>query len=233
MHGLYGRLSTVTDLRRFMEHHVVCVWDFMSLVKSLQRDFGGWSLPWVPARDPVVARFLNEIVLDEESDDIGGRYLSHYELYLEAMDEVGADAAPARHMIEAVQAGVEVSVAAHGAGLPVAARRFLDTSLALLERSLPARAAVFYYGREQAIPPMFSEILAQLEDRGLRCPSMRAYLERHIECDGTRHGPMARALLDASLRGAGPEAAVEADDAARIALSARLSLWDAIEAELN
>ena len=47
-HPVYEAVSTVTALRTFMERHVVCVWDFMSLVKSLHRDIVGWTLPWVP-----------------------------------------------------------------------------------------------------------------------------------------------------------------------------------------
>jgi hypothetical protein len=30
---------------------VICVWDFMSLDKSLHRDIVGWTLPWVPPRN--------------------------------------------------------------------------------------------------------------------------------------------------------------------------------------
>ena len=33
--GLYARLQTLPELRRFMEHHVFAVWDFMPLLKAL------------------------------------------------------------------------------------------------------------------------------------------------------------------------------------------------------
>ena len=50
------------------------------------------DLPWTPPRNPLAGRLINDIVLDEESDlAADGRALSHYESYLQAMQEVGAD----------------------------------------------------------------------------------------------------------------------------------------------
>ncbi|MEM1453373.1 MAG: DUF3050 domain-containing protein, partial [Planctomycetota bacterium] len=99
-HPVYRSLSTADDLRRFMEHHVVCVLDFMSLVKSLQRDLTSVGPVWVPPADPEAARFINEIVLDEESDAaFGDRPASHFEWYLAAMDQVGADTGPIRDVV--------------------------------------------------------------------------------------------------------------------------------------
>lgn len=100
-HPVYG-LRDMADLRRFMECHVYSVWDFMSLVKYLQHRLAPAGAPWYPPQDAEVSRFINELVLAEESDcvpapDGGERCLSHFELYCGAMSELGADAdAPRR-----------------------------------------------------------------------------------------------------------------------------------------
>jgi hypothetical protein len=230
-HPVYQAVDTLTSLRAFMERHVVCVWDFMSLVKSLHRDIVGWTLPWVPPRDAHAARLLNEIVLDEESDSVGGSYLSHFELYVVAMGEVGADAAPITRLVDGVRAGNHVMEAAHAAGVPEACRAFLRTSFALLEQPLHARAAAFYYGRELAIPRMFLPLLERIEASGLRCDGLRTYLTRHIEHDGERHGPLSWQLLERLCQG-DPGKWQDARAAAMMALEARLALWDAIAATI-
>ena len=91
-HNLYSNIKTIQDLRTFVQIHVFAVWDFMSLLKSLQRKLTCTSTPWLPNNNSQTAYLINEIVLAEETDinQIGQRK-SHYELYLEAIKSFGAD----------------------------------------------------------------------------------------------------------------------------------------------
>ena len=126
-HPLYAGIKTQAHLRVFMESHVFAVWDFMSLLKALQAKLTCISLPWLPTRLPESRRFINEIVLGEESDLYKGRSVSHFELYLEAMQECEADVGPILDLLAQIAASpVEFSVMS--ASAPSAARLFMNST---------------------------------------------------------------------------------------------------------
>lgn len=227
-HRLYDVIRSPAALRTFVEHHVVCVLDFMSLLKSLQRDLTCVTVPWVPTPDPESAQLIHRIVLDEESDTRSdGRVMSHFAWYLEAMDEVGADSEPARELVGFLSRGTPLMDALQVSALPPAARAFGEATAKLLQQPLHARAAAFFHGREEVIPEMFVAILERLESQGLRCDSLRAYLQRHIDIDASDHGPQAKRLL-ARLFHDDPALRAEAEQAALESLAARERLWNTI-----
>lgn len=232
-HPLYASLEDVDDVRRLMETHVFAVWDFMSLTKALQRRLTCVEVPWLPPADPELARFVNEIVLGEESDEAEpGRPLSHCELYVRAMDEVGADARPFRAFLARLRRGVPVRTALAAPGVPAPARTFVAFTLKTARRPAHEVAAAFLFGRESVIPDMFRRILARRGAlRGPRLKSFRLYLDRHVAVDEGHHGPMAERLL-ASVCGADAAKWRAAETAARAAIAARLRLWDGVRAGL-
>jgi len=232
-HRLYELIADEESVRFFMQRHVVCVWDFMSVVKSLQQDLAGTSLPWVPPQNPLAARLINEIMLDEESDDLpGGGYGSHYNLYLMAMDELGCDTQPMTSLIDALRLGTPLEAALLKSTLPEEALRFAEKTFELLDLPLHARAAVFLHGREEVIPQMFIAFVRSLRSKQVPCDLLLHYLERHIEVDGERHHPMAQKMMLA-LCGSNQSMWQEAEQAAQRALNARVQLWDTMAQQLE
>jgi Protein of unknown function (DUF3050) len=223
-HPLYARIWTAEDLRVFMESHVFAVWDFMSLLKALQRRLTCVAVPWRPTEWPESRRFINEIVLGEESDVFKGRAVSHFELYLEAMQEAGADVEPISRLLERLAAGdLDLD------RVPEAAGRFMRATFGLIDSGgVHELAAAFTFGREDLIPDMFRSLVRDLNAKlGGRFGKFQWYLERHIEVDGEDHGPLSLRMV-ADLCGTDARRWEEAAMAAEEALLARIALWDGI-----
>ena len=233
-HPIYAAVQSLDDLRVFMQHHVYSVWDFMSLIKYLQNEVAPARWPWTPSVDATVARFINELVLEEETDiGLPGQEgnTSHYALYLSAMREVGADAAtPARFVAAAGERGIEAALATGLAPAPAA--EFTRTTFAFLDSGRPhAVAAALALGREHVIPAMFRAFLARMAVTEAQAPSFHYYLNRHIHLDEDFHAPLSLRLL-ASLCGDSAEKWREAEAAAEAAVNARIRFWDGVLAAL-
>jgi hypothetical protein len=236
-HPLYAKVDSVADLRAFMEHHVWAVWDFMNLVKAIQRRFTATEIPWTPRGDATVRRFVNEIVLEEESDEhpAGTGFLSHFELYVRSMHEVDARTEQVSSFVDRLGAGVAFEDALAASGCPPAVSRFLTTTWAAAGATDEELIAAFAFGRETVIPIMFDRILSEagaLGEAGL----LKHYLVRHVQLDGESHGDMAEYLL-VSACGDDPDRWARAETSARACLEARAHLWDAVgelvDAKLN
>jgi hypothetical protein len=233
-HPVYRRIETLADLRVFMEHHVYAVWDFMSLLKALQRELTCVELPWVPKGNPATRRLINDIVLEEETDlDPEGQPTSHFELYLRAMQEAGADTAPAHRLLAALAEGASVPAALAAAQAPASVQEFVKHTFSVITAGQPhAIAAAFTFGREDVIPDMFRSLIADL---GQRFPgqldTFTYYLNRHIELDEDHHAPLAHQMVR-DLCGADATRWHEATEVAQQGMAARVALWDGIAAAL-
>ncbi len=234
-HPLYSRIKTLDDVRTFMEHHVFAVWDFMSLLTSLQRGLTCVEVPWVPVGDGGVRRLINEILLEEESDSApDGGYTSHMELYLRGMRECGADTSRIDKLLSLIADRVPLKSALSESKIPEASRAFVETTLSIVSSgSMHRIAAAFTLGREKVIPDMFSKIISDLN---VQFPgqfkTFQDYLSRHVELDKERHSPMGLQMLQ-TLCEDDPDKWREASETAKTALGARLSLWDGITISLT
>ncbi|MGH9869199.1 MAG: DUF3050 domain-containing protein [Candidatus Polarisedimenticolia bacterium] len=232
-HPVYARLGELPALRVFMTSHAFTVWDFMSLLKTLQRRLTCVEVPWLPSADAAAGRLVNEIVLGEETDEIApGRYTSHYDLYLVAMKEIGADSGPIRDFVGLLARGVPAEKALADLPVPASTKKFVLGTLHTCRAATPEVAASFLLGREDLVPAMFRTIITELESRGTSCASFRLYLDRHVQLDEERHGPMAKKLLQ-SLCGEDPQKWREATEVAQQALGARRELWDGVLAAIE
>lgn len=229
-HPLYEALCDEPSLRIFMRSHVFAVWDFQSLLKALQRCVSCVEVPWVPSADPEARRFVNEIILDEESDDApGGGHLSHFELYLQAMQECGAEMGPIRTLLGDLHQGRDLDEALVRPEIPRGVASFVRHTMAVAaSRQAHCIAAAFAYGREELIPAMFRRLVDRLAGvTPQRWFTFRYYLDRHIQQDAERHAQQSKALV-ARFCGTDNTLWAEAEETARASLEARRRLWDEV-----
>ena len=160
LHWVYSQVNDLQTLRTFMSSHVFAVWDFMSLLKTLQNRLTCMSTPWYPPEDAVSARLINEINLEEETDEVRtGLYMSHFELYLRSMEELGSDREPIDTFLGRLRSGETIDVASENLTVPKPTTNFVQHTLETTQKLTHEVAASFLFGREAIIPGMFREIL--------------------------------------------------------------------------
>jgi hypothetical protein len=231
-HPLYSALDTHQAITTFMEHHVFAVWDFMSLLKSLQRQLTCVELPWVPSGPTGSRRLINDIVLVEESDELHGGFISHFELYLAGMAQAGADRYIIDTFLGLLRQGTGVSAALTAAGVPGPSAEFVNTTWQFIQQApVHSQAAAFAFGREDLIPDMFEQVVKVNANEGGQLDTFVDYLARHIEVDGEQHTPMAMQML-ADLCQDDQAKWQDCADTVNQALDARMRLWDGILAAI-
>ncbi|GAA0341182.1 DUF3050 domain-containing protein [Actinoallomurus spadix] len=226
-HPLYHQLNSMDAVVAFMEHHAFAVWDFMSLLKSLQRTLTCVQVPWVPSGPTGSRRLINDIVLVEESDELGTGFISHFELYLQGMRQAGADTTRVDAFLDLLRTGRPVLSSLKEAGAPEPAAEFVATTWEFIENApVHCQAAAFAFGREDLIPDMFDQVAALNAEYGA-LSTFVDYLRRHIQVDSEEHTPMAMQML-ADLCGDDHGKWAQCEETINLALAARTRLWDGI-----
>ena len=235
-HPLYEKVKTVEDLHQFLESHVYAVWDFMSLLKALQEKLTCTTTPWFATQNPETRYLINEIVLAEESDlTLDGKRLSHFEMYVEAMQSCGAQTSELDAFLQNVVDTKNVFIAIKQSDLHPKIKAFLEFTFRIIEEGKAHKiAAAFTFGREDLIPNMFTEILRNFQNNFPETDLSKLiyYFERHIELDADEHGPMAMQMIT-ELCQDDEHKWKDVEEISILALEKRIGLWDAIEEKIE
>jgi len=235
-HSLYEKVKTIDDLHCFLENHIYAVWDFMSLLKALQNKLTCTTTPWLPVGNPAVRYLINEIVVAEETDlTIDGSRQSHFEMYLDAMQQCGANTQEISAFLENVKVTQNIFVSIKQSNLHPNVKSFLEFTFRIIEEGKSHEiAAAFTFGREDLIPSMFTEILKnfQVNFPEMDLSKLIYYFERHIELDSDEHGPMAMQMIT-ELCGTNETKWKEVEEVSMRALEKRIGLWDAIKEQIT
>jgi hypothetical protein len=234
-HKVYSLINDIDDLKIFMQHHIFAVWDFMSLLKSLQRNLTCVSVPWFPVGSADTRYLINEIVVGEESDvDENGVRKSHFELYSDAMKQAGAEMMQINQFIDLLKAGTSVTDALNAVEMSQSIKDFVGFTFNIIgSEKAYLQSAIFTFGREDLIPGMFYSIINDIHQKFPESVSVfKYYLERHIEVDGDHHSHLALEMT-ANLCGNDEAKWQEAETAIIESLKQRIKLWDGVYEEIS
>jgi hypothetical protein len=233
-HKVYSVINDVEDLKIFMQYHIFAVWDFMSLLKTLQSNLTCTSVPWFPKGSADTRQLINEIVVGEESDiDSFGNRKSHFELYLDGMHQCGADTSQIEKFITVLKRTGDFNLAFTSSETPKQARDFVDFTFRIIGSNKDyLQSAIFTFGREDLIPGMFLSIINDIHKNFPDSISIfKYYLERHIEVDGDHHSHLALQMTS-NLCGKDEQFWKEAEQASIESLQKRINLWDGVYNEI-
>ena len=231
-HAIYKKINCVDSLAYFAERHVIAVWSYNALLRSLQRDVVALSMPLNSEPQKMAIRLITEMVLNEEVDDLGdGSFQSHMELYLEAMRDINCDLSSVFSFFDQLNQGSSESEIFASSGFSREVENYARNTLKVLAQPLHVRAAALFYEGEPYIPDNFLFSIWALKDR-VPVDRFVEYFERHIE--GLKHQDYsASGRMVEILCAFDPQLNLEAERMAERMMKKRVELWNSISVGLD
>lgn len=234
-HKVYSAIKDIDDLKVFMQFHIYAVWDFMSLLKTLQSNLTCTTAPWFPKGNADTRYLINEIVAGEESDvDLNGIRKSHYEMYLDAMNQCGADTSNIKVFTDILKNTGFFNTAYLSSKTPQEAKDFVEFTFKIIGSGKDyLQSAIFTFGREDLIPGMFISIINEMHKKFPNEISIfKYYIERHIEVDGNHHSHLALQMTQ-NLCMDNEQYWKEAKESVIQSLKLRIELWNGVYRQLT
>jgi len=234
-HPVFVAVNSILRLQRFVEIHVYAVWDFMCLIKALQRKLIRCQRLWLPPQNPLANHLIHSLMIEEESDHYGdNQYSSHFEWYVSAMQTCGANTQSITQFIQAIRDSMTQDRLLSQPYIPIAARRFVADTFTVINQPAHAIAASLAFAREQITSGMFTRMvntLSQVGNTACLTPFLN-YCQRHIELDTDQHSTQSKQLV-AELCKEDESKWQTVEQTALFSLQSRLRLLDGINAAIQ
>ncbi|RZA19083.1 MAG: DUF3050 domain-containing protein [Proteobacteria bacterium] len=229
-HKLYKMIRDETSLKTFVEHHVLCVWSYGFLMRNLYKDLVGRLEPLATQQQKEAQRLIAEMVVEEEfAEQDDGSSASHLELYIEAMQMIGADTGPTISLFDMYENGQDWKIGLQQSNFPSLAARYARCILSFAERPLHERAALLFYEGEPFIPDTFLQSISGISPGA---DSLVEYFEQHIE-GLKKPGFSASGRLVELFCGDNETLNDEAEKAAELIMNLRIELFNDIAEKIE
>lgn len=180
-HKVYDKIHDSKTISAFMEYHIICVWAYDALLKSLQKDLLGHATPLLSDEQKEAIHLICEIALEEQVEALpDGGFQSHMELYLDNMVDENCDTTPTLEFFRNLEHSVPIPRALRRSGFDKAVVDYGLGIMKILESEPHKKAAALFYEGEPFIPDAFLIRLNELSEIQA-AEGLIDYFERHIE----------------------------------------------------
>ncbi|CAG9319831.1 unnamed protein product [Blepharisma stoltei] len=193
------KLESLPATRVYMKNFIYQAWAVISTLKALRSKLSPSTVPWYPPEDENSVRYINEILLDEETDVAGQpqQYSSHYNLFIKAMREANGFSEPMETLVTDLRQGMAWDKAfiknkdQYKHIISPSTFKYVENEIGIaMNGDLHQIAGFFFLGREETVPDLFSGFVKSLNEKEVNAPLFKSYIQRHIDLDGDLHAPL-------------------------------------------